>query len=152
MIDFTLENAEEKHLQAILEIEKTCFSSPWTLLSLENQISSKNSIFIVAFSGERVLGYAGMMTVLDEGYISNIAVAPDFRRQGIASALISELINRTRDILSFITLEVRKSNSAAVSLYNEQGFAQVGVRKNYYDKPKEDAVLMTLFLKAEENN
>jgi len=92
-----------------------------------------------------VLGYVGLMFVLDEGYISNVAVAPEERRQGVADALISALVDRTRNKLAFLTLEVRESNAAAISLYKKHGFEIVGNRKNYYERPRESALLMTLF-------
>ena len=85
----------------------------------------------------RILGYVGMMYVLDEGYISNVAVAPEHRRLGIADALISKLMERSACLeLSFVTLEVRCSNSAAMALYKKHGFIPVGRRKNYYDFPR----------------
>lgn len=151
-MNLNIVNVEKWHLKSILEIEKACFSLPWTAAALENQMKSKDCIFIAAVQDNKVLGYAGLMSVLDEGYISNIAVEPNSRRQGIAFALIAELVNRTQDKLSFISLELRESNKAAAALYKKHGFVRVGTRKNYYDKPKEDAVLMTLFFKAEVNN
>jgi ribosomal-protein-alanine N-acetyltransferase len=91
-----------------------------------------------------VLGYAGLETVLDEGYITNIAVRPDARRQGVASALLGVFLRFSgAHKLSFLTLEVRESNAAAIALYAGHGFSAVGRRKNYYDDPREDAVLMT---------
>ena len=145
MTDFIIETVEERHLEAIFEIEKVSFSLPWGLAALENQMKSKDCIFIAAVQAERVRGYAGLMSVLDEGYISNIAVEPNSRRQGVAYALIAELVRHTRDRLSFITLELRESNKAAAAVYKKHGFVRVGTRKNYYAKQKEDAVLMTLF-------
>ncbi|MFB0921525.1 MAG: ribosomal protein S18-alanine N-acetyltransferase, partial [Oscillospiraceae bacterium] len=94
-------------------------------------------------------GYIGLMYVLDEGYISNVAVSPVYRRRGVADALIEALIERTKDTLAFMTLEVRESNHAAKYLYSKHGFETVGKRKNYYDRPKEDALLMTLFFKKQ---
>ena len=94
------------------------------------------------------MGYVGMMCVLDEGYIANVAVSPDWRRQGIGDALIAELLRRavSRE-LAFVTLEVRAGNEAAKALYAKHGFVPVGLRKKYYASPTEDAVLMTKFLK-----
>lgn len=151
MIDYKIEKVSENHIDAILEIERACFSSPWNRSALENQMNSRDCSFIAAVSGENVLGYAGLMSVLDEGYISNVAVSPQFRRNGVADALIDELIMRTKSRLSFMTLEVREGNLPAIELYKKHGFKTVGVRKNYYDSPKEDALLMTLFFKPEEN-
>jgi ribosomal-protein-alanine N-acetyltransferase len=149
MTDFTITNVKPEYLDNILEIENRCFSVPWTRTALENQMNDKKSIFLAAVDGGRVLGYIGMLAILDEGYISNVAVAPDCRRRGIAGALIDAVIARKRDELAFITLEVRTSNMPAIALYKKHGFTEVGRRKNYYDRPKEDAVLMTLFFKPE---
>ena len=116
--------------------------------SLENDLAA----FLVALD-ERgaVAGYAGMQVVLDEGYILNIAVRPDCRRQGVAGRLLQVFLDFARgNRLSFLTLEVRASNYAAIALYGSRGFRGVGRRKNYYEHPKEDAVLMTLNLAGEE--
>ena len=147
----TITNVKPKHLDEIQAIENNCFSLPWHRDALEKQMNADNCVFLAALDdNDAVMGYIGLMHVLDEGYISNIAVAPVCRRRGVADALILDLIERTNDFLSFITLEVRESNHAAIYLYAKHGFETVGKRKNYYDKPKEDALLMTLFLKKEE--
>lgn len=105
-------------------------------------------IFLVAEQDGAVAGYVGCQTVLDEGYITNVAVSPDCRRQGIGRALIAELTERAKRAgLAFVTLEARESNAPAITLYEGAGFRRVGVRKNFYTAPAEDAVLMTLFLK-----
>lgn len=148
----TITNVKPQHLDEIQEIENICFSLPWHRAALEKQMYADNCIFLAALDdNEAVMGYIGLMYVIDEGYISNIAVAPVCRRRGVADALILELIERTKDLLVFITLEVRESNHAAIYLYAKHGFKVVGKRKNYYDRPKEDALLMTLFLRKEEN-
>ncbi len=140
-----------EHLEAISAIEIACFSLPWTQGQLERQMLAENCVFLAALDEEeKVLGYVGLLTVLDEGYISNIAVAPEHRRSGVADALICALIALVRDRLSFLTLEVRESNLAAIRLYEKHGFLPAGRRRDYYDKPKEAALLMTLFLKKEE--
>ena len=92
-----------------------------------------------------VVGYAGLQVVLDEGYITNVAVRPDYRRQGIAGELLGVFRRFAEgNKLAFLTLEVRESNAAARALYSKYGYKEVGVRKNYYDHPKENAILMTL--------
>ncbi len=147
----TITDVKPCHLREIAEIENACFSLPWTFEQLEKQMSADNCIFLAATNDDGALmGYIGLMFVLDEGYISNVAVSPNYRRRGVADALITELIERTKKRLSFLTLEVRESNLAAIELYSKHGFEQVGKRKNYYDKPKEAALLMTLFFKKEE--
>lgn len=144
-----IDDVREEQLEKIEEIEKACFSMPWTIEQLRSQMKDSQHEFIAALDDEgRVLGYGGMMYVLDEGYISNVAVAPEARRQGIGRDLIKELMARAAALdLAFVTLEARCSNAAAIALYEKQGFVPVGKRKNYYDFPREDAILMTHFLK-----
>ena len=136
-------------LEQIEAIERQCFSCPWTLEQLRSQLSDDRHVFLAAVAENgAVLGYVGMMFVLDEGYISNVAVAPARRRQGVADALISALMMRAEELgLAFVTLEVRAGNEPAKALYAKHDFVPVGRRKNYYDLPKEDAILMTRFWK-----
>ena len=146
-MDFTIINADMEYVGQIEELENECFSLPWTREFVISQLPDDQHIFLLAVSGEKVLGYVGMMYVIDEGYISNVATMPDCRRCGIADALIYELTRRAEALeLSFMTLEVRESNAPAIALYEKHGFTKVGIRKNYYALPKEDAILMTKFL------
>ena len=148
MEQIQIRNAEERDLLQIEALEIANFSRPWPIELLRRNLPNDRHEFLVAVRGGEVLGYIFMLHVMDEGYISNVAVAPARRRQGIGDALISELLRRAEDLrLSFVTLEVRESNEAAVNLYGKHGFRAVGLRKNYYDLPKENAVLMTCFLK-----
>ena len=136
----------ERHLAALAEIEKACFHAPWSEAMLREELGK--GIFLVAERDGQAIGYVGCQTVLDEGYITNVAVSPDCRRQGVGRALIAELVQRARaQGLSFVTLEARASNAPAIALYEGAGFVRVGVRKNFYTAPTEDAVLMTLYLK-----
>ena len=136
----------ERHLAALAEIEKACFHAPWSESMLREELGK--GIFLVAERDGQAVGYVGCQTVLDEGYITNVAVSPDARRQGIARTLIEKLTAEARAAgLAFVTLEVRVSNAPAIALYEGAGFGRVGVRKNFYTAPTEDAVLMTLFLK-----
>lgn len=141
-----------EHLDDILLMEQQCFSVPWTHEQLMAQLSDFMHIFLAAEDENgRAVGYTGLMYVLDEGYISNVAVSPDRRREGIADMLLTELYERAKaKKLSFLTLEVRESNIPAQSLYKKHGYTEVGRRKAYYSRPKEDAVLMTCFLSEEE--
>ena len=148
-MDFTVQNSDAAMLPQIEQIEQECFSVPWTREQLSSQLDENRHVFLAAVADGRVLGYVGMMYVLDEGYIANVAVAPEARRQGVGRALIAELLRRADELeLAFVTLEVRPSNSAAIALYSGFGFEPVGRRKNYYDKPSEDALLMTKFRKG----
>ena len=149
-MSYVITNAEHSHVKGIHAIETECFSEPWNEETIISQLGGNNHVFLVALDGESVVGYVGMMNVLDEGYISNVAVTSAYRRQKIADALIDELMNRASALeLSFVTLEVRESNEPAKALYAKHGFQQVGLRKGYYTKPKENAVLMTAYLKGD---
>ena len=140
-------DAEERWLPAIAALERQCFSDPWSVEMLRPELPDDSHDFLLAVEGDTLIGYVGLMTVLDEGYLSNIAVTPERRRQGIAETLLKALLVRARARkLSFVTLEVRAGNTPAQTLYRKLGFTEVGVRRGYYEHPKEDAVLMTLYL------
>ena len=143
---------EEAHIPAAAELEKLCFSAPWSEGMLLGELNNPLSHYVAIIEGGALIGYAGMQAVLDEGYIANIAVHPDFRRQGAARAVMDELFRfaRARE-LSFLTLEVRESNLPAIALYESFGFEKVGRRRRYYKLPTEDALLMTRFLRTERN-
>ena len=135
--------ARESDLGQIAEIENQCFSMPWDEGLLRIQLGERY-VFPVAAEGEEILGYVGMQYVLDEGYISNVAVSPKHRRKGIADMLLSALHKEAEKLsLSFVSLEVRASNVPAISLYSKHGYIEEGRRKNYYEKPREDAIIMT---------
>ncbi|MGM9541779.1 MAG: ribosomal protein S18-alanine N-acetyltransferase [Candidatus Limivicinus sp.] len=148
-MEYRIIDTTEAQLEQIQAIERQCFSCPWTLDQLRSQLSDDRHVFLAAVAENgAVVGYVGMMFVLDEGYISNVAVAPAYRRQGVADALTSALVMRAEELgLAFVTLEVRAGNEPAKALYAKHGFVPVGRRKNYYDLPKEDAILMTRFWK-----
>ena len=146
-MDFQIRDVESAHIPQIEALERLCFSLPWTAEALCAQLKDGQHEFIAAFDAQgRVLGYVGMMFVLDEGYISNVAVSPDCRRQGIADALIDRLCELCKvHALAFVSLEVRAGNVPAIALYEKHGFERVGLRKNYYERPKEDALIMTKY-------
>ena len=112
---------------------------------LAEELDNALSAFLVALDEEEnVVGYAGLQVILDEGYIANIAVRPDRRRQGIAGKLLQVFLDFARgNHLAFLSLEVRASNYDAIALYGSRGFRSVGRRKNYYEHPREDALIMT---------
>ena len=114
--------------------------------ALTEELDNPHAVFLVAADGERVLGYAGMHHIGDEGYIDNVAVLPEARRQGVARLLMAALEAYGREHAMYrLTLEVRASNAAAISLYSKFGFEKVGERKDYYSSPKENAILMTKY-------
>lgn len=138
--------ATEEHLPQLTALEQICFpADPWSE-ALYRAALDNPAVAILLAQGEdgALLGYAVLSTVLDEGNLDNIAVAPEVRRNGIADALLSALTAFGREHLTCLMLEVRASNAPAIALYEKHGFAAVGRRKNYYDAPREDAVLMTL--------
>ena len=144
-MNYKLVPMDKSHLQGIADIERECFSTPWTVPMLEEELNNLCACFIVA-EGEdgSVLGYAGLHVAVDEGYIDNIAVQEQYRRQGVGEALLGAFIRFGKEKLAFLTLEVRPSNQPAIQFYMKHGFVQVGRRKNFYSAPKEDALLMTL--------
>ncbi len=143
-MNYKLTPMTAEHVPQIAALEKACFSHPWSEALLENELWNDSAVILVA-EGEdgTVLGYAGLQTVLDEGYINNVAVDERFRRQGVADELIAAFVRFGAAKLAFLTLEVRASNTPAIALYAKHGFAEAGRRKNYYADPKEDAILMT---------
>ena len=141
------------HLDDLARLEKICFSRPWSRKMLAEELENQCAAFLVAEDAVtgKVVGYAGLLVVADEGYITNVAVFPEYRRQGIAAQIIQVFDNFARgNHLAFLTLEVRPSNSAAIALYQSFGFVEVGRRKNYYDLPKEDALILTKNYDTEE--
>ncbi len=134
-----------EHLDAVAELERSCFTVPWSRNALAEELDNALSAFLVALDeNDRVVGYAGLQVVLDEGYITNVAVRPDCRRRGVAGKLL-DVFERFAEgnHLAFLSLEVRASNYAAIALYGQHGYRGVGRRRNYYEHPKEDAVIMT---------
>ena len=135
--------AEEKDIEDIENLEKECFSTPWSQAALRDAMEG-NTAFFIAKKGKKTAGYVGISTVLDEGYITNVAVSQSDRKKGIGTALLNRVFSFARDNnLSFVSLEVRESNREAISLYTALGFKQEGKRKDFYDKPKEDALILT---------
>ena len=134
------------HLEELEKLERLCFSRPWSRKMLAEELENQCAAFLVAQDSAtgQVAGYAGLLVMADEGYITNVAVFPSYRRRGVAAKLISVFENFARgNKLAFLTLEVRPSNAAAIALYKGFGFEEVGRRKNYYDLPKEDALILT---------
>ena len=141
---------EKSHLPDILEVERTSFSHPWTEKMFTEEISGKASVYKVAEISGKAVAYMGMWILADEGHITNVAVSLNYRRQGIAKALIEDFIKLSKEKdLVFMTLEVRESNEAAKLLYSSLVFCEVGRRKKYYDNT-EDAILMTKYFKEVE--
>ncbi len=131
------------HVSQVAELEKLCFQDPWSENSVASELENPLAHWVVALDGDRVAGYAGSQTVLGETDMMNIAVHPDYRRQGIAEALAEALVSDLKTMGSrCLTLEVRASNGPAIGLYEKLGFSQIGRRPKYYRNPREDALIL----------
>jgi len=138
-----------EHMCDILEVERASFSRPWTEAMFLEELSGRDSVYRVAIKDGHAVGYMGMWILADEGHITNVAIAKEYRRQGVASRLIDSFITLAKEkALVLMTLEVRASNEGAIRLYEKKGFVPVGRRKRYYDNT-EDAILMTKFFDTE---
>ena len=141
MIQIRLMRQED--LDSVAQIEQETFSMPWSREGFASSLGRKDTLYLSAFSDGELAGYCGLLQVLDEGEITNVAVKKCFRGQKIASMLMAELLKKGNDRgITFFVLEVRKSNKYAIRLYEKAGFLQAGNRKNFYEKPIEDAVIM----------
>lgn len=139
----TIEKMNAGQVAQIADLEKICFSDPWSENSIASELENKLAHWLVAQEGEMVAGYIGSQTVLGETDMMNVAVHPDFRRRGIAEALVKRLVEDLQAMESHcLTLEVRASNAPAIALYEKLGFSQIGRRKNYYRNPREDALIL----------
>ena len=139
-----IEPMKEEHIPEIAEIERLCFSLPWSENALKDELENENAHFLTALTFSRVSGYIGIIEICGEADITNVAVHPDFRRFGIGKKLLDTAEKQaTERKCESITLEVRESNEAAISLYSGNGYSPIGIRKNFYEKPTENAVLMT---------
>ena len=133
----------ESHVKAVAELEKLCFSDPWSENSVASELQNKLALWLVAEEESALAGYIGSQTCGEESDVMNVAVHPDFRRRGIAEALVNRLVEELKAIGSqCLTLEVRASNVPAIALYEKMGFAEIGRRKIYYRNPREDALIM----------
>lgn len=137
-----IENMQKCDVLGVWKIENACFSQPWSEQAFYDELDNPYGVTLVAKREGEVAGFLNVRDVCGEIYINNIAVCEKFRGQGIAKALLSELEKRE---FEFITLEVRESNFSAISLYEKMGYEKIGLRKNFYEKPTENAILMTKF-------
>lgn len=133
----------QEHVAQVAALEKLCFRDPWSENSVASELNNPLSLWLVAVDGERVAGYVGSQTVMEESDMMNVAVHPDYRKQGIATALIVGLVEELHKRGSrCLTLEVRASNETAISVYRKLEFREVGLRRNYYRNPREDALIL----------
>lgn len=136
-------NMQPADVAQVAELEKLCFSAPWSENSIRSELTNPLSLWLVAVDGDTIAGYVGSQSVMGEADMMNVAVAPVYRRQGVAERLVELLVDKlTVNNVSSLTLEVRASNEPAIALYRKMSFVQVGRRPNYYAKPKEDALIL----------
>ncbi|MBR0235438.1 MAG: ribosomal protein S18-alanine N-acetyltransferase [Clostridia bacterium] len=146
-MEIEIRRATSADLSAVSSLWQRCYSIPWSDAAIENEINDASSVFLVAMAGGALVGYALMKCAVGEGELCNIAVEPEQRRLGAGRALVSELLRVAKSLgLDVVMLEVRASNDAAISLYENAGFERVGMRKNYYRAPREDAYLYNYYL------
>lgn len=133
----------QDHVLQIAQLEKMCFSSPWSERSIESELTNPLALWLVAVDNDRVAGYVGSQSVMGEADMMNLAVDPEYRRMGVGKKLVEKLIDAlSEEAVHSLTLEVRASNAGAISLYEKMGFQQVGRRPGYYSNPKEDALIL----------
>lgn len=138
-----IQKMQTAHVAQIAALEQQCFSDPWSANSVASELENPLSLWLVALDGETVAGYVGSQAVLGEADMMNLAVHPDYRRCGVAQKLVSALLQELAHCGNYsLTLEVRASNEPAKALYEKLGFQQVGVRPRYYEKPREDALIL----------
>ena len=134
---------DESHIHGIVEMEKLCFSDPWSVNSITAELNNPLSLWIVAMDEDKLVGYVGSQSVMGWSDMMNLAVLPEYRRMGIGEALVEALTEKLKEMENTcLTLEVRASNDPAIALYHKLGFIQVGRRPNYYRSPKEDALIL----------
>lgn len=139
----TIRDMQIDDLEQVMPIETENFSVPWTKTGFFTFLIREDAIFLVAEDDQEILGYCGVLTVLDEGDITNVAVRKDRQGEGIGKLLVQELIKKSSDAgVTTIHLEVRESNTPAIRLYEKLGFERLGVRRNYYEAPAEDGIMM----------
>ena len=139
----TIVKMTRDHVKAVAELEKICFRDPWSENSVASELDNSLALWLVAEVDGEVAGYIGSQTVMGETDMMNVAVHPEYRRQGVAERLVISLIEHLRLRSSHcLTLEVRASNEPAKNLYAKIGFVEIGCRKNYYRNPKEDALIL----------
>lgn len=133
----------KEDLDAVLEISSLSLKESWNLDSFSNELSNPLAKYLIAKINNKIVGFVGVWTIIDEGHITNMAVHPEFRKKGVGSALLTSLIESSKDWgCNSLTLEVRSSNKAAKDLYKKFGFLEEGIRKNYYRDNEEDALIM----------
>lgn len=142
-----IDDMKQEDISGVCLVEEECFSLPWSYNAFLEEISNEVAVTLIAIDDMEIVGFVNARFLFGEGSINNIAVTKRQRRRHVGDGLIKTLIQRAvKAGIASLTLEVRASNEAAVAFYQNYGFVEVGRRKNFYDKPQEDAILMTLTL------
>lgn len=138
-----IDDMRKEDLEQVSTMEAACFSMPWSKKSFEENLNRSDAVYVVARDGDKVLGYCGAYVILNEADINQVAVEPLHRKKGIGGKMLAALLDKLGKAgADAVTLEVRKSNEAAIALYESMGFVTEGIRKNFYEKPVEDALIM----------
>lgn len=138
-----IDDMRKEDLEQVSAMEAACFSMPWSKKSFEENLNRSDAVYVVARDGDKVLGYCGAYVILNEADINQVAVEPLHRKKGVGGKMLAALLEKLGKAgADAVTLEVRKSNEAAIALYESMGFVTEGIRKNFYEKPVEDALIM----------
>lgn len=138
-----IDDMRKEDLEQVSTMEAACFSMPWSKKSFEENLNRSDAVYVVARDGDKVLGYCGAYVILNEADINQVAVDPLHRKKGVGGKMLAALLDKLGKAgADAVTLEVRKSNEAAIALYESMGFVTEGIRKNFYEKPVEDALIM----------
>lgn len=138
-----IDDMRKEDLEQVSTMEAACFSMPWSKKSFEENLNRSDAVYVVARDGDKVLGYCGAYVILNEADINQVAVEPLHRKKGVGGKMLAALLEKLRKAgADAVALEVRKSNEAAIALYESMGFVTEGIRKNFYEKPVEDALIM----------
>lgn len=143
--NITIRPMEEKDLDEVCRMEEEAFSMPWHRESFLEMIQNENALYLVAQNGENeIMGSCGVLNIVGDGSVTNVVVDAKYRKLGVGSLLMEALLRLGAEELGIeaFTLEVRVSNMSAIRLYEKMGFENVGIRKNFYEKPTEDAIIM----------
>lgn len=138
-----IDDMRKEDLEQVSTMEAACFSMPWSKKSFEENLNRSDAVYVVARDGDKVLGYCGAYVILNEADINQVAVEPLHRKKGVGGKMLAALLEKLGKAgADAVTLEVRKSNEAAIALYESMGFVTEGIRKKFYEKPVEDALIM----------
>ena len=143
MSEITVKKAEQCHVPQIAEIERNCIPQPWSEAAFAAALEDEKAVTLAAFGGEILCGFITGVYLLDTAEIYSIAVSAEYRGNGVGKRLLEEFFSALPDEVQAVNLEVRESNIPAIKLYEKTGFQSVGLRKNFYRDPRENAVLMT---------